>query len=166
MLEYRIETREPRVALAYRLTGGYSTINYGEAWNAMAQCCQENQIGCCGCDVEYLSTYLDDPVATPADEQRCDVCIGALTEAIADKLRGMTMSHGVRLITLPAGRYAVFTYRGPYTGLAAFYGEIYQDALPALNADPARPCPIEKYITDPFTTAPEDLITEIWMAVR
>ena len=165
-MEQRIETREPRVALTYRLTGDYSAINYDEAWNAMWQCCQENQIGDCGCDVEYLSTYLDDPVTTPAAERRCDVCIAALTDKIADTLRGMTLGNGVRLSTLPGGRWMVFTHRGPYDTLGATYGEIYGTVMPTLDLDPERPAPLEKYVTDPYSTAPADLVTEIWIAIK
>lgn len=165
-MEQRIETREPRVALTYRLVGDYSAINYDEAWNAMWKCCQDNQIGCCGNDVEYLSTYLDNPTATPAAERRCDVCIAALTDRIADTFRGMTLEHGVRLTTLPAGRWIVFTHRGPYDTLGATYGEIYGTIMPTLNLDTERPAPLEKYITDPHTTAPADLVTEIWIAIK
>ncbi|MGN0235446.1 MAG: GyrI-like domain-containing protein [Paludibacteraceae bacterium] len=165
-MEQRIETREPRLALAYRLQGAYSTLDYNQAWEAMGLCCQENQIGCCGCDVEYLSTYLDNPDTTPAADCRCDVCIAALTEPIANTLRGMRLDHGVRLTTLPGGRWMVFTHRGPYSGLAAAYAEIYRDIVPTLDVDTDHPAPLEKYITDPFSTAPEDLITEIWIAIR
>ena len=165
-MEQRIETREPRVALTFRLVGDYSSINYGEAWNAMEQCCNDNQIGCCCNDVEYLSTYLDDPTTTPAAERRCDVCIAALTDKIADTLRGMTLGNGVRLSTLPGGRWMVFTHRGPYETLGATYAEIYGTVMPTLDLDPERPAPLEKYVTDPFTTAPADLITEIWIAIK
>lgn len=170
-MKQRIETREPVVAIAFRLTGSYSTLPYGEAWKNLGKCCQANNVKECSDGAEYINVYYDDPEQTPPGRQRADVCIAA--EAGRNDVRGiingMRLTDGVQRITIPGGRYAVFTHEGPYEKLGETYRYIYAEYLPKGEVEDdceARGCMFEKYLNDPETTAPDELLTEIWIPVK
>ncbi|AKJ30817.1 AraC family transcriptional regulator [Caldimonas brevitalea] len=67
---------------------------------------------------------------------------------------------------LQPGRYAVFTHRGPYSGLQHTWAAIYRDWLPASGEQLRDAPPLELCINTPQTAAPEDLHTEIWIPVE
>jgi AraC family transcriptional regulator len=69
-------------------------------------------------------------------------------------------------ITLPAGRYAVLTFKGPYTGLPTGYDQLYGSWLPGSGEEPADAPVYELYINTPMTVAPDDLITEIHLPLK
>lgn len=62
--------------------------------------------------------------------------------------------------TLPAGDYAVVLHRGPYEGMDAVYRELMDVWLPQSGRQ-SRGMPFEIYRSDPATTPPEQLLTEI-----
>ena len=41
-MEHRIEARKPAVGMGYRLTGDYTTCDYGKAWKCLMAYCGEN----------------------------------------------------------------------------------------------------------------------------
>ncbi|MFN4194082.1 MAG: GyrI-like domain-containing protein [Tabrizicola sp.] len=69
-------------------------------------------------------------------------------------------------VTLPGGRQAVLTYRGPYAGLPAAYDELFGIWLPASGEEPADAPSFEVYLNTPMDTAPEDLVTELHLPLR
>jgi effector-binding domain-containing protein len=77
----------------------------------------------------------------------------------------------VSIEPLPSGRALRVVHRGPYDGLRATYGEIdawlrSRGAIQS-EADWNRYMPMwEEYLNDPTTTAPEDLITRIFLPLR
>lgn len=66
-------------------------------------------------------------------------------------------------VTLAGGRHAVLTLKGPYTGIQPAWDWLYGTWLPASGERPTGTAPFEVYLNDPMTTAPEDLLTEIWL---
>lgn len=66
---------------------------------------------------------------------------------------------------IPAGRYAVFLYKGSYMNLQAVYDTIYAQRIPELGCTLRDDPSYEKYLNDPRNTPPEDLLTEIYVAV-
>ncbi len=79
---------------------------------------------------------------------------------------GSPLPDGLEVQELAAGKVAVLTYKGPYTGLAAAYDSLFGGWLPTSGEEPAdRPC-YEIYLNDPRTTAPEELLTEICLPLR
>jgi AraC family transcriptional regulator len=68
-------------------------------------------------------------------------------------------------VTLPAGRYAVLLFKGPYAGLPAAYNQLLGNWLPNSNEPIADVPMFEIYLNTPMDTAPEDLLTEICLAL-
>ena len=64
-------------------------------------------------------------------------------------------------VTLPAGRCAVLTFKGPYVGLPAAYDQLFGIWLPQSSETPADAPTFEIYLNSPMDTAHEDLLTEI-----
>lgn len=64
-------------------------------------------------------------------------------------------------VNLPAGRYAVLSFKGPYAGLTAAYNQLLGDWLPKSNEPIADVPMFEIYLNTPMDTAPENLLTEI-----
>ncbi|MFN3577592.1 MAG: GyrI-like domain-containing protein [Tabrizicola sp.] len=69
-------------------------------------------------------------------------------------------------VTLPAGRQAVLTYKGPYAGLPAAYDELFGIWLPQSGEEPADAPSFEVYLNSPMDTDPEDLITELHLPLK
>ncbi len=69
-------------------------------------------------------------------------------------------------VTLPGGRQAVLTYKGPYAGLPAAYDELFGLWLPQSGEEPADSPSFEVYLNTPMDTAPEDLITELHLPLK
>jgi len=91
---------------------------------------------------------------------------GAVAEADLRSHAGIELAHGpieapLEEITLPGGRHAVLTFRGPYVGLPAAYDQLFGLWLPASGETPADSPIFEVYLNSPMDTAPEDLLTEI-----
>ncbi|NBZ88199.1 AraC family transcriptional regulator [Stagnihabitans tardus] len=91
---------------------------------------------------------------------------GAVAEADLRSHAGVELPQGeiaapLEEITLPAGRHAVLTFRGPYAGLQAAYDQLFGIWLPASGETPADSPVFEVYLNTPMDTAPEDLLTEI-----
>jgi len=62
-----------------------------------------------------------------------------------------------------AGDYAVYTHQGPYDGLTAAYEKLCGQWIPRSGRKIAdAPC-LEEYLNEPESTAPEDLITDIYV---
>lgn len=67
---------------------------------------------------------------------------------------------------LPAGRCAVLTYQGPYSGIATVYDALFGNWLPKSGEEPAYiPC-FELYLNSPRETSPEDLLTKICLPLK
>ena len=69
-------------------------------------------------------------------------------------------------VTLPGGRQAVLTYKGPYAGLPAAYDELFGIWLPQSGEEPADMPSFEVYLNTPMETAPEDLVTELHLPLK
>ncbi len=100
-----------------------------------------------------VGVFYDDPASTPPADLRSHAGFEIKGDApIAEPLE---------IVTLPAGRNAVLTYKGPYAGLPAAYDQLYSVWLPASGEDPADAPSFEVYLNSPMDTAPDDLITEL-----
>ena len=66
---------------------------------------------------------------------------------------------------VPPANYAVFTYHGPISGLAAYFQFIYGDWLPTseYKMDPTMSCDFERYAEK--MTDMENAVVEIWVPV-
>lgn len=157
-LELGIEVKDIplREVIYLRLTGDYRLNDYGGTWMRLINfVCEQNlPMG----DVCPLCIYHDDPKVTSPDKLRTDVC---MVMPVAVQPKGEV---GAKQI--PAGRYATFIYKGSYEHLQAVYDTIYARRIPELGCALRDEPSYERYLNDPCTTLPEDLLTEICIPVE
>jgi AraC family transcriptional regulator len=105
-----------------------------------------------------LAVYHDDPSRVPEAELRSDACV-----QVAPGFKG---DGEVKPGLVPAGKYAVKLYRGPYEGLGeAWSGFIREWAIDSGIEIDDRPC-FERYLNTPAHVAPEDLVTDLYLPVK
>jgi AraC family transcriptional regulator len=79
---------------------------------------------------------------------------------------GFAMVPPLEEIRYPAGKYAVMTVKGPYAQLPEAYRWLSEEWFPA-SGERHRDLPaFEAYLNDPSDTKPEDLITEVRLALK
>lgn len=100
-----------------------------------------------------VGVYYD----SPADVKPADLRSHAGLEAPAD----LPIAPPLEEVTLPAGRHAVLTFKGPYAGLPAAYDQLFGVWLPQSGETPKDSPVFEVYLNSPMDTAPDDLVTEI-----
>lgn len=105
-----------------------------------------------------VAIYEDDPDAVPEAALRAVVgaVVGLQDVAPADLF----------IRTVPAGRFAVMRYTGPYASMHAAYLWLYGQWLPASGWEPRDHPVIEEYLTDPATTPPAQAATDILLPLR
>ena len=69
-----------------------------------------------------LSLSYDDPDAVAPESLRSDACVELRTDA--------STPPGISMDSVGAGRYAVYTHRGPYDGIAGAYKRLFTSWLP------------------------------------
>lgn len=98
--------------------------------------------------------YYDDPSTTNPEDLRSHA--GAVWA-------GGDVPDGLENVTMKGGNFSVLHLKGPYSGLAAAYQYLYGPWI-AENQAALRDAPaFEIYLNDPTTTAPADLLTDIYM---
>ena len=157
-LELKGEIKEvpARNVIYIRLFGDYKQNDYGGTWGRLMQFVQEHKLPLN--EMSPLCIYHDDPKVTSAEKLRTDVCM-ILPVAVTPK-------GDVGFKTLAAGRHAVFTYKGSYDDLQAVYDTIYGKCLPEMECTLRDEASAERYLNNPMDTAPEDLLTEIYIPVE
>lgn len=104
-------------------------------------------------DVRGMSgVYYDDPNAVDAADLRSHAGV---------VWAGADVPEGLEEVGLPAGRAAVLTFKGPYSGLKAAYDHLFGVWLPGSGQEAADVPVSENYLNAPQDTAPDDLLTEI-----
>ena len=105
-----------------------------------------------------LGIYHDDPGVVAPERLRADACIELQTDA--------SPPPGIVIDRIAAGRFAVYTHRGPYDGLPEAYGILYGRWLPQSGEEVGdRPC-MEVYLNSPVDTDPEQLLTDVCVPLR
>ncbi len=105
-----------------------------------------------------VGVYYDDPDATAEAELRSFAGIAVL--------EGVAIQAPLEPVDLPAGRYAVMHFKGPYAGLKAAYGYLYGEWLAGAGEEPGDHPPVELYLNSPQDTAPEDLLTDVCVPLK
>ncbi|MDP3868082.1 GyrI-like domain-containing protein [Phenylobacterium sp.] len=104
-----------------------------------------------------VAVYLDDMSVVPPADQRALAGITVGPEVAGDET--------VTIHEVPAGRYAVLLYKGPYAQIGKGYEELF-GWLPSSGEEPAdAPC-VEVNLNDPRKTAPADLLTELCLPLK
>ena len=100
-----------------------------------------------------VAIYEDDPGIVPEAALRAvaGVVVGPEAEVPED----------LETRVVPAGRYAVMRYTGPYSSMHAAYLWLYGQWLPTSGHEPRNHPVVEEYLTDPATTPPAQAVTDI-----
>ena len=108
--------------------------------------------------VRVFSLSHDNPETVAPESLRSDACIDLHTDA--------TPPPDISLDSIEAGRWAVYTHRGPYDGIAEAYRNLFGLWLPGSGEEiDDRPC-MECYQNSPLDTAPADLLTDLCLPLR
>lgn len=156
-LEERIEVLNPKKAISYSLQGkDYLTLDYNGAWKVLMAYAGKMKIN--PAKAEYISIYYDDPCDELSATMHADVCL------VTD--RPLEPSENLQVKEIAGGRYAIYRYKGTYQQLGSVYDTIFGKYIPEGGYKPdARPL-FEKYLNDPATTKPENLLTEIYVPIE
>ena len=105
-----------------------------------------------------VAIYEDDPGIVPEAALRAvaGVVVGPEAEVPED----------LETRVVPAGRYAVMRYTGPYSSMHAAYLWLYGQWLPTSGHEPRNHPVVEEYLTDPATTPPAQAVTDILLPLR
>ncbi|MCP4291717.1 MAG: AraC family transcriptional regulator [bacterium] len=153
-MEVKIVNKEAQKVAFVRHVGPYEEC--GPAWGTL--CGILGPLGCLKPGLQFVGLCHDDPEITPAEKIRYDACI-----PVDD---GFEASGPVGVQEIPAGKYAVTVHRGPFDGLKNTYATLHGQWLPA-SGQKAMDFPSQEvYLNDPETTAPEDLLVEIFVALE
>lgn len=164
-MDVRVVKFPPLPVIALRYTGPYDGC--GLAWSKL--CGAVNAHGLLrGNSVAYSVSY-DNPDVKPVEKCRMDVCLPlpagmtGETPVIRDLLRDREIS--LRKIG-SSFDYVALLVKGPHALLHSAYRSIYGEWLPQSGREPANEPNFEVYHNFPETTAPQDLLTEIFLPLK
>lgn len=100
-----------------------------------------------------VAIYPDDPDTVPQEALRS--VAGTVVDSCTEAPDGLTVTD------VPAGRYAVMRYTGPYALMHAAYLQLYGQWLPSSGEQPQHHPVVEEYLTDPVLTPPTQAVTNI-----
>lgn len=147
---------EPKNAIYIRLYGDYRTIDYCGAYEKLWAYVKDNKLFTAG--IEHLTQCHDDPHVTESDKLRTDVCL---------VIHKPVLSQGeIGVKEIAGGKYAIFTYLGPYSELDKVFDTIYRNWFPKSEYQLRMAQGFEKYLNNLSNTVPEKLKTEIYIPVE
>lgn len=153
-MEVRIETIEPTGVIFVRHIGPYEQCE--KAWDTLCEwACPK---GLCQSNSKFIGICYDDPQVTPEDKIRYDACI-----SVDDDIK---TEGEIGAQTIAGGDYAITLHKGPYQNLEQTYAQLMGQWLPESERELDNgPC-FEHYLNDPKTTAPEELLTELYLPLK
>ncbi len=135
----------------FRHVGPYDQV--GEAWQKLYAWAGRN--GLLGPAAETLGVVHDDPEITPPERLRYDAAL-VVNESVRP-----TGEAGIE--ELSAGEYASTVHKGPYQTLGDTYARLCGEWLPASGREARNAPGFEIYRNFPFSTPPDELVTEIYI---
>jgi len=158
----KVVEREPVEVLYVRRTGDYMQ-SAGEAWGVLMGFAYEQKIkhkkNLMGKEAVMYGIGHDDPNITPQGELRYDACL-----SYDDKSVEPSGEIGVKHID--GGRYVNYLHKGAYEGLKEVYANMMAWIMENEYALGNRPCFEIYHNRDPRRTKPENLRTEVFIAVE
>jgi len=109
-------------------------------------------------NTKFFGICHDDPKTTPEEKIRYDACI------VIDN--DIETSGEVEKKTIEAGKYAVFTHKGPYENLMDTYTLIYSKWLPESGHQVLYTACIEEYINYSPDGDPKDFVTKLYIPIQ
>jgi AraC family transcriptional regulator len=151
-MDVTIETLPARRLATVRHLGPYAEI--AEAFHRLGMIAADGGLYT-HVDPAMLALYHDDPETTPPAELRSDAAL-VVRDAVG-------VPTGLCEATLPAGRYARTSHRGAYSGLGDTWARLMGEWLPRSGFRVGAGPSYELYVTDPRTTATDDLVTDLYV---
>jgi AraC family transcriptional regulator len=150
---YEVAIRQvtPQQAVAIDHTGSYMQI--GKAFDPLFGWC--GMRGLLNAEARAIGIFYDDPMAVPEAELRSRACVVVSRPVAAEA--------PVLQADIPGGRCAVLRHRGPYATMRAAYQWLYGTWLAQSGEEPADAPAFEEYLNNPRDTAPNDLMTDIYL---
>ncbi len=149
-----IKTMPPMRVAFMRHVGPY--VGCGATWDRLLMVLGKD--GVLGSNTLFVGICHDDPEVTAPENLRYDACVTVGNNFAAQGDIGVQ--------TVAGGEYAVMTHFGPYAKLGESYNRLLGQWLPRSGrALRSSPC-FEVYLNSPESTAPEDLITDIYVPLE
>ena len=155
-LKREIKELPVRNMIYIRLFGDYKLNDYCGTWMRLQQFVQEEKLPMG--EVMPYCIFHDHPKVTPIEKLRTDVCM-VMPAAVTPK-------GNIGFKQLPAGRYAIFLYKGSYEHLQSVYDTIYGKYIPEMECTFRDEASAERYLNHPADTAPDELLTEIYIPIE
>ena len=153
-MKVEIKRMEPSRVAFLRHVGPYSQV--GVTWDKLLPVLGKD--GRLGGNPLFIGVCHDDPEVTAPAKLRYDACVTVDADFRPEGEIGVQ--------TLAGGDYAVTTHQGPYNKVGDTYAALLGQWLPRSGRELAgTPC-LEIYLNSPESTAPEDLLTEIYAPLR
>jgi AraC family transcriptional regulator len=109
-----------------------------------------------------FALYYDDPASKPKEQLRAEACIAPAKSANLAAVADVK----VRALSIPAGRCATYTFKGPYSELDKPYRWLYDTWLAQSGEELAFQPPYEEYLNDARSTPPPQLLTKICLPLK
>jgi AraC family transcriptional regulator len=139
-----------------RLMGPYKVSRYTDVWRRLLKYAEEHNAN--KSEPDFIIMYHNDSNITETSKLRSDVCI------TVNKIIPANGKIGVKKIV--GGKYAVFSYIGPYLSHSAIFNAIFEK-WELNDRFELRNLPIfEKYLNNPMKTKPGPLNTEIYLPIQ
>jgi AraC family transcriptional regulator len=148
-LEVRLQRIGPLRLAFFRHIGPYDEV--GIAWGKLMS--WAGRRGLLGPGMKMLGIVHDDYEITPPETLRYDAAL-PVDESVQP-------SGELGIQTLEPREYAIATHRGPYSTSGDTYARLAGEWLPASGRELLTAPALEIYRNSPFSTAPEDLLTDI-----
>lgn len=143
-----IELENLRLAALHH-RGAYSDI--GETFDKLNAWLERHDLS----HAPRIAIYHDDPHNTPQEDLRAEACAVLTDEPEA--------SGEVHETTIPAGRYAMASFAGPYSELPNAWVEFYTRGLQQAGLRTTAGACFERYLdTAHDETSPDEPITELY----
>jgi AraC family transcriptional regulator len=117
-------------------------------------CLRLGKEGLLGPGTQFIGVCHDDPEVTPPEKLPYDACVTVDSDFVAQDDVGVQ--------TIGGGEYAVTTHVGPYNLLGQTYAQLLGQWLPRSGRELRSEPSLEFYLNTPGSTAPQDLITDIY----
>lgn len=153
-MNVEIVTMPPRRVAYMRHVGPYFGVE--KVWEAL--CGWAGAKGLFGPETLFLGVCHDDPHITAPEKIRYDACLTVPDHVEAEGPVGIQEVFG--------GEWAVSRLIGPYEGLQDFYNRFVGCWLPQSGRELRESASIEVYRNTPGDTPPEELVTDVFLALK
>lgn len=136
-----------------RIMGKYGDDEaYKKGWNRLISFLSKNKL--LNESNRFIGISLDNPNITKTENCRFYACASIDNNRVTD--------HEFNILSIPKGKYAVYTLHGSYSQLQDLYNNIYLN----LNSRIRYGLTFEEYINNPEDANENDLITKIYIPIK